>query len=321
MGRDAVLARTRPIMLPRGLRPALLAMPVTMILVTMSILAATALLPPDAQRLCALAAIIVLGVPHGALDGEIARSLLRSRLGVRLGGWFRWAWFPIFSLPYLLLAAGVLIAWRVTPMPTLAAFLAASAWHFGSEDAPGRHVEAAVRGGLPIAVPLLVHPAATWAVFATVANVARPQMPGWLQVASLLWLVLAVAWTGRVALRGQARLLALPALLVGLFVALPPLTAFAIYFVCLHAPAHTKALVQDARRAPRVRDGRSAIVLALPITALTLAIGAVLWPFYAGAAPDRLLSLTLQGLAALTLPHMLLDALATALLARLQWTS
>ena len=89
------------------------------------------------------------------------------------------------------------------------------------------------------------------------------------------------------------------------------MTAFAIYFVCVHAPAHTAALIRDPWRAPRVHDGRSAIRLALPIVGLTLLIGAALWPLYAGAPPERLLSLTLQGLACLTLPHMLFDAWLT----------
>jgi len=102
------------------------------------------------------------------------------------------------------------------------------------------------------------------------------------------------------------------ALLAGMLAVLPPLVAFAIYFVCVHAPEHTTALIRDPSRAPRVRAGRSAIVLALPITTLMLLIGAGLWPFYAGILPDRLLSLTLQVLAALTLPHMLLDALTAA---------
>ncbi len=67
-------------------------------------------------------------------------------------------------------------------------------------------------------------------------------------------------------------------------------------------------MVVHPARAPRVHDHRSAVLLALPITALTLLIGAALWPLYGGAVPDRLLALMIQGLAALTLPHMLLDA-------------
>lgn len=266
-------------------------------------LALSAALPPDAQCVCALLAVIALGVPHGALDGEVARCVLRPRFG--------WAWFPIFSLPYLTLSALVLLAWRFMPVPTLAAFLAASVWHFGSEDAPRAHFEGIVRGGLPIAVPVLAHSIATTAVFATVAGASWQEPPGWLWGASLFWLALAIAWIGRTALRRQGRQLAGPSLLAAVFIALPPLTAFAIYFVCVHAPAHTTALIRNPRRAPRVRDGRSAILLALPITGLTLLIGAALWPLYNGALPQRLLCLTLQGLAALTLPHILLDAWLT----------
>ncbi len=270
-------------------------------------MALTAVMPPGIQYVCALLAVIVLGVPHGALDGEIARALLRPRFG--------WAWFPIFSLPYLSLVALVLLAWRLAPVPTLAAFLAASVWHFGSEDAPGTYLEAIVRGGLPIAVPTLLHPAATTAVFATVAGTPLAHPPEWLWGTSLIWFAFTIIWTGRIVLRRQENSLMVPAMLASVFVVLPPLTAFAVYFVCVHAPAHTAALIRDPRRAPRVQDGRSAILLALPITGLTLLIGAALWPLYAGALPQRLLCLTLQGLAALTLPHMLLDAWLTRRLA------
>ena len=278
---------------------AVLRLPSWPVLIAGPALAFSALMPPDTQYLWALIAIIVLGVPHGALDGEAARALLRPRLG--------WAWFPVFSLPYLALVALVLLSWRFAPVPTLAAFLAASTWHFGSEDAPGAPLEAAVRGGLPIALAVLAHPAATTAVFATIAAMPLPRPPEWLADASLLWLALAITWAGRMALLRQWRSLAVPALLAVAFVALPPLTAFAIYFVCVHAPAHTAALISNRARAPRVVDDRSAILLALPLTALTLLIGAALWPLYAGALPQRLLCLTLQGLAALTLPHMLFD--------------
>lgn len=261
----------------------------------------SAALPTGAQWLCALAVIIMLGVPHGALDGEVARAVMRP--------WFGRAWFLAFSLPYLGLSALVLLAWHQAPGPTLLAFLAASVWHFGTEDAAGGGVlEVVVRGGLPIAMPTLAHPQATAAVFQAVAEAPLPQLPDWLWAAALAWLALALVWIGQAALHRRARLLAVPGLLAGLFVALPPLTAFAIYFVGVHAPAHVAALIHNPARAPRVRDQRSAVLLALPITALTLLIGAALWPLYGGAAPDRLLALTIQGLAALTLPHMLLDA-------------
>ncbi len=271
------------------------------ILLAGAVLTLSAALSHGAQWLCALAAIIVLGVPHGALDGEAARTALRPRFGR--------AWFPVFSLPYLGLSALVLLAWRWTPGLTLAGFLAASVWHFGTEDTKGGNgLEVIVRGGLPVAMPTLAHPEATAAVFQTVAVTPLPQLPEWLWAAAMAWLALAVAWAGQAALRRQGRLLAVPGLLAAMFAVLPPLTAFAIYFVGVHAPTHTAALIRNPVRAPRVRDGRSAVLLALPITALTLLISAALWPFYGGAGPDRLRARTLQARAALTLPHMRRDA-------------
>lgn len=250
--------------------------------------------------LLALATVVVLGVPHGALDGEIARPLLRPRFGR--------SWFLVFAAPYLALASAVLLAWHVAPIATLAAFLAGSAWHFGTEDSePGHAVEASVRGGLPIALPVLLHPAATAHVLGVASGTLITEPPVWLHLASLAWLASAVLWAGCLVLRRRWRVLAEPGLLAVMFAALPPLTAFAIYFVCLHAPRHMMGLAHHPVRAPRVRDLSTAALRSLPITGLTLLIGAGLWPFYAGDAPERLLALTLQGLAALTLPHMLLD--------------
>ena len=273
---------------PRGRTvPLLLALPV---------LAVSAVLPWQTGWLWAVAVIVVLGVPHGALDVEIGRQLLRGRLG----GW----WFPVFAGPYLLLVAAVLLAWRWAPEVTLAAFLAASVWHFGTEDTGAGGLPALFRGGLPIAVPVLVHPDATARVFSAASGLVFAHSPAWLVAGSILWLIPALV----TAVRGRPRELLLPGLLCLAFALLPPLTAFALYFVVVHAPAHTAALIRHPTRAPRVQDDTSAWRLAAPTTVLTVAIGAALWPFYDGESPVRLLCITLQLLAAFTLPHMILDA-------------
>lgn len=261
-----------------------------------------------------IAVLIVLGVPHGSLDAEIARALLCPRFGK--------AWFGVFALPYLSLFVVVMVAWRLAPIGTLAAFLAASVWHFGKEDAAGGDVlEALFRGGLPIALPMLVHPAATAFVFATIAGLPGETLGSagiggtlspWLPAASLLWLLLAVAWLLRTLVRGDFGSLRLPAVLSCIFIVLPPLQAFTVYFVCLHAPLHTGAVIASRHLALRVHDRRSAWLLALPVTGLTIAIGAALWPLYDGPVATRLLTLTVQMLAALTLPHMLLDVATSA---------
>ena len=252
-----------------------------------------------------MAVIVVLGVPHGALDVEIGRNLLRSHIG----SW----WFPVFAGPYLLLVGAVLLAWRSAPGVTLASFLAASVWHFGTEDTGQGGLPALFRGGLPIAVPVLLYPQATAHVFSAASGLMFDQPPTWLITGSVVWLVPATLTV----LRSRPRELLLPSALLLAFVILPPLTAFTLYFVAVHAPAHTATLIRHSSRAPRVQNAASAWRLAAPKTVLTIAIGAALWPVYGGDKPVRLLCLTLQLLAAFTLPHMFLDAW----LERREWKS
>ena len=267
-------------------------------------LVTSAALPREASWLVALVIVIVLGVPHGALDGAVAAPLLRPRYGR--------AWFGIFAVPYLGLSALVLLAWQVAPLVTLAGFLALSVLHFGEEDAgPGRPFEALVRGGLPIALPALLRPEETAGVFVVVTRVPLPHLSSWWIAAAWLWLALAVAWVlvprRRGAVRIEMTVLALA------FWQLPPLTAFTLYFVGLHGPRHMRALVRDPTRAPGIDTMRKAVRASLPVFGLTLLLGAGLWPLYAADANDSaatLLCLTLRMLSALTVPHVLLDRIA-----------
>ncbi|WP_298951489.1 Brp/Blh family beta-carotene 15,15'-dioxygenase [uncultured Methylobacterium sp.] len=269
-------------------------------------LVASALLPREASWIVALTAVIVLGVPHGALDGAVAAPLLRPGFG-RL-------WFGVFAVPYLTLSGLVLLAWQVVPAATLAGFLALSVFHFGEEDAgPGRPVEALVRGGLPIALPALLHPDATAQIFSAVSRLPMAQLPMWWQIAAWLWLALTAAWL--VTQRPRRTVLVEIAALTAAFWLLPPLTAFTLYFVGLHGPRHMRALVDDPAKAPGVDTMERAVLASLPIFGLTLLLGAGLWPLYAPGSPDAattLLALTLQMLSALTVPHVLLDRLATS---------
>ena len=267
-------------------------------------LVTSAALPREASWLVALVIVIVLGVPHGALDGAVAAPLLRPRYGR--------AWFGIFAVPYLGLSALVLLAWQVAPLVTLAGFLALSVLHFGEEDAgPGRPFEALVRGGLPIALPALLRPEETAGVFVVVTRVPLPHLSSWWIAAAWLWLALAAVWV--LARRRRNAVLIEMTVLALAFWQLPPLTAFTLYFVGLHGPRHMRALVRDPTRAPGIDTMRKAVRASLPVFGLTLLLGAGLWPLYAADANDSaatLLCLTLRMLSALTVPHVLLDRIA-----------
>ncbi len=278
------------------------------------VLALVSWVQPACAEGCALAAIILLGVPHGALDGEIARPWMRARFGI--------GWFAAFAVPYLGLAALVLVAWDVAPRSSLAVFLAGSVWHFGAGQ-PGKAsvLRIVAFGGLPIALPSLFHPAATAAVFQTVARAPIPELSGILRSCALVWLLAAAGWLTQSDPAGRRRRILQAAGLAATFALLPPLVAFALYFVTIHAPAHMRGIARDPVRAPRV-DPSNVMLRSLPLTALTLLIGASLLPLYdagSGSFIDRLLALTIQGLAALTLPHMLLDAVTAAPASRIAW--
>lgn len=273
-------------------------------------LALSAMLPPGPRDLAALCAIIVLGIPHGALDGELARARLRPR--------FPRSWFLVFAAPYLALSALVLAGWSLAPLIVLPLFLAASVWHFGTEEVATEKrggfdpLVVIGAGGLPVALAVLAHPAATAAIFGTVAQVPMAAPPAWLAAFAWAWMVPAGCWLARMVQARDRTALARAGILAAAGVALPPLTSFAIYFVCVHAPAHVRSLIAEGRPASRITGAVAAARLAVPVTLLTLLIGAALWRFVPGRimpAPftSHLLCLTLRGLAALTLPHMLFE--------------
>ena len=93
--------------------------------------------------LLALAAVIIIGLPHGALDGAIAIYLGYSKRVVLL---------LRFVLLYVVAAALVVAAWMAAPAVCLLIFLVISMLHFGLGDArPGGGWE-----GFLEAVPMAV---------------------------------------------------------------------------------------------------------------------------------------------------------------------
>jgi Brp/Blh family beta-carotene 15,15'-monooxygenase len=258
------------------------------------ILAATEIAAPRWSAAVDLYFIIVMGLPHGALDSERARPFFVARYGR--------GWFFVFAIPYLALAALFLMAWRIAPLPTLAIFLGMSTWHFGDEPNAGL-LKRLVMGGAPIALPVLFQPVATAALLTGISGVLITGCPIWLVATSLAWAILAICHSIR-----QKSKVGQLALIAALYAVLSPLTALAIYFVCLHSPAHMRHVAEDPLIRARVGSLRRAIGRSLPTTLVTLAIGVALWPLYRHwPGGNGVLALTIQGLAALTLPHMLLD--------------
>ena len=238
--------------------------------------------------------VALLGLPHGALDPLLAR---RSRLyhGRRS--------LLLFLIGYSTLSALIVGLWLLIPVASLIAFLMISAAHFGSDWNAGRPAAIRILAG----VALLSLPA-----FRNVDHVAQLYMilsgPGarvvatWQSAAGPFLLVglLAVA-----VIASRRRLHEGVELVVAAALALttPPLVFFTVYFCLLHSARHLREGFAMEREALRRPAGR---VLVGGATLVPMLVAVVLLMGDAGAVlEDRLLQIVFIGLAALTVPHIL----------------
>ena len=297
----------------------------TLAVATLSGVALLALASPAVEGVLvggAGAALLVgaalIGVPHGSSDFVVAFRLMRPRLG--------WRWLPCFLVLYLALVGATLAAWWIAPLPTLLGFLAISGLHFGWGDlrtgdhgsSPGLAV--AVRATTPILPIFLIHPAGVAGFVAALGGVPE---------ASVLRVLLALRWPlllpwgaallaivlppllARSASRGETRAAAELGAIALAAAALPPLLAFGLYFCLVHAVRHMLDLAEEVF--PR-RPGPAALLAAGVVVPSGLACLGVLYWTWDGlggvSGTDALITWGLRIVAALTVPHMVLEGVA-----------
>lgn len=252
--------------------------------------------------LVALAAVVLIGLPHGALDGAIAIHLGFSRSLLI---------FIRFILLYILMAGVVIAAWIFAPAPCLLGFLVISMVHFGAGDARHgtgwvRGAEVLAHGGLVVAGISQMHRPEVDVIFAYLTGGDTTLVWQGLDMltvivgASLVICLGQALWYRR--WRGTA--LELGALAV-LFALTPPLVGFAVYFCCVHSARHVTSILSS------LRQHMSASAMAMQALIFTvaswLAGAAAIWWFADMADPQPvILRVVFIGLAALTVPHMIL---------------
>lgn len=249
-------------------------------------------LSPAVELWAVAAAVVVFGVPHGALDPVLARARAQWTAA-------RWAGF---WLGYAALAALVVAVWAGAPALFLAGFLLVSAAHFAGDPAPGAPWPVRVlHGGAPLVLPAFLHGAEVEGLFALLAGpgaaaaavaVLAPLSGPWL-VACLCMAIVrrrADPW-------GSGELLCLALLAT----VAPPLVGFAVFFCLCHSARHV------LRTAEGVGAPVSRILLqtAAPM-AVVVGGGAAAWLLLDGVPVDaRVMQVVFVGLASLTVPHML----------------
>lgn len=241
--------------------------------------------------------VAVVGLPHGALDLPIAEHVCSLD---------SWKSKLVFGLGYLGLAGGVLIVWALVPSAALIAFLAYSALHFSHDWSQAQAILRWTGGVTTIGAPALFHHDEVSLLFAKLAPAAAAGLSadilalagGLALCVFVIALLVKEGDLGRSGLE-QAVLWVSAALL-------SPLIYFAAYFCCLHSVRHFDVAIRSIPQAGQ------ALWIAALVSALTT-FAAVLWALLqtggvSAKLPDESFRAIFLGLAALTVPHMLLTA-------------
>ncbi len=241
------------------------------------------------------AAIFFLGVPHGALDTVFAKKMYRLNTPL---GWL------VFLVAYGVLAAVVVLIWWYAPLFFLASFLVISAFHFSGDPVIALPIGARILyGGAVIVLPALLHAPQVAALFSQLIGVAAASdLASFLQALGLLWLVADGVLIVAVLRRDRcAAYEILGVVLLATFA--PPLIAFTVFFCGMHSPRHflrTHYLMSDVPAMVLIRAALIPTVACFFGSVLAMSMLTYL------AIDDRLMRIIFIGLAALTVPHMLL---------------
>lgn len=239
--------------------------------------------------------IILLGVPHGALDTLFAQELLG------LDQPSKWAKFVV---NYVIIALIVILFWSMLPSLFLLFFLLISCVHFADDLVAGTpQLSRILYGGIIIFLPALTHSSDLIRLYGFLIDAEHAK----LLVSALR--VLAVPWLlglGIVIYKLMSTniLTSLEILsVVTLALVCPPLLAFTIYFCGMHSLRHVI-------RSRQFLSVTSAKLLLASLTIPTIAVlGAAyfFWHFMHPASIDAaFVKIVFVALAALTVPHMLL---------------
>lgn len=251
---------------------------------------------PLSVQIVGLAVVVVaLGLPHGALDPWIAQSM--RMVNGRLQRW-------VFDGAYVLVCAAVIVAWVWAPVVCLAVFLLISAWHFSGDWSATLHwVWQRSVGVLLLLMPIGFHtPEVAW-LFAHLSGEGGAvlafalALPAW-------WLAawMAVIVVAAVVQQQSTAALEVLALLV-LAWTVPPLIYFALYFCLLHSPRH---MANIFRQAPHPAHAQLLRMMLWYTLASVVGLGVLAWLWSATPANTQLLRVVFVGLAAVTVPHMML---------------
>lgn len=294
-------------------------------------------IPQPYQWIPLAVSVVLLGLPHGAVDHLALPRLHGESLTLR--------WIAVITGVYATLGGLYALLWFVAPAAAFVLFILITLFHWGQGELyplielresshldfrPVRYGTVLTRGALPMLVPLVGFPeqyqfvaetliglydsAAVDTVAPVFTDSARRLLAG-----ALIVLFGGVLGLGGViaAYNGDLSAWLVDAgetlLLVAFFLSVPPILAIGIYFCFWHALRHiVRLLALDTTASDALRHGhrwtatRRFIRDAAPLTAVSIVLLGVLYLLSPGdlTTPAEWIGLYLVLIAILTLPHV-----------------
>lgn len=246
-----------------------------------------------------LLGVVLLGLPHGALDPLVARKAFATR-----GRYNSLTFYALYLFAVLLYA----FLWMKQPTLGLAGFLLISAYHFGTDWYPRGMIVTRLGYGLTVVtLPAILHSTAEARIFAMLGTQHAQTLVDISRVLAPLAVLLGITGTILQYKQSSKDLLEFLAIIAGALL-LEPLVFFTCYFSLLHSPRHLLETAQDLG----FTSFQSIARKSLPVLIATLALACLFYLTLPTAAmTDRVVMTVFIGLAALTVPHMLLETLAS----------
>ena len=251
---------------------------------------------PQAQVIFLAIGVGIIGLPHGALD-----PLLASRAGMLEG----WRAKVYFHLIYVFTATLMLVFWYLAPVMALLLFLAYSALHFAGDWLERPLLVRFTLGASLLGLPAYKYSSEVSHIYTLLSGEAAQSIAMAQHAMAPLWMTIIAASMVAFLLRGyyDFAIELIAALAAAIF--LPPLLFFFIYFCMLHSPRHFLAIWRasvDRRGALRTAAGYT-------VLAILISIPAALHFAKLGGITTSLQQIVFIGLAALTVPHMVLTSI------------
>lgn len=264
--------------------------------------------------------IVMVGIPHGALDHLIAANVYEQGNSLKdhllFYGW------------YLILMVLIASLWFIYPTAGLILFLVISILHFGQADIEGfyhadQSVEsrtlllnsASVSRGLLIigliltaypdqVIPILSAALGEEAWFLNWLNASYSSLNEWILI-QFVMVVLLVLWKGNLSTQMKIRFTVDSLLIVALFSLVSPLLGFAIYFALWHSIGHIGEITHYFKEMNEPLSLTGFYLKALPFSIVSfVGLGILLWITQSFSLENQIISLTFVLISVLTLPHM-----------------